>query len=259
MATEYITHKKLDNSNEKTVTHVKLDGIIYPVNDIIGLIEKNKQRIMVKDNVGGKHTVWVKIKSGKKFLTTNPDGTKINLIDTLPSFQIYQSKIDSKTNHTHLKRTVVIGSILVVTAIILTSMYLIQDTPVLSQDVQNEIQAMKMVELAIDTYDLEGVSSFIEFDEINKFHNDSLYVFVIEKESHIIRAHGSNPLLIGTSSMDLIDPSEINIGKLLDDNVTFEGVWVEYQFFNPETDQIERKTSWIVLYDGYIFGVGVYH
>lgn len=260
MTTEYITHKRLDDSIKK-ITHVKVDGMIYPIQDIIELIEKNKQNIMVKDNVGRKHTVWVKTKSGKKFLTTNPDGTKINLIDTLPSFQIYQSNTDSNTNHKPVKRTIVIGSVFAVIAIILISMYLIQDTTMISQDAQNEILAIKMVKSAIDTYDLDGTLSFIEFDGMNEFHNNDsqLYVFVIEKESHVIRAHGVNPLLIGTSSMDSIDPDGINIGKLIDDNVTSDGVWVEYKFLNPETEQIEPKTSWIILHDGYIFGAGIYH
>ena len=46
--------------------------------------------------------------------------------------------------------------------------------------------------------------------------------------------------------------------ELLDRLRLGSGVWVDYNHTSPVTDQIESKRTWLILYDGLIFGTGYY-
>lgn len=83
--TKYLTCKTWDNSSSQIVTHVGVDRTVYPISDVIRWIENGTYQIAV--NVGG-HETSVRVgtsSAGNKFLTTNPDGSKCNNIDRLPT------------------------------------------------------------------------------------------------------------------------------------------------------------------------------
>ncbi len=150
--------------------------------------------------------------------------------------------------------------VLVITVAVIAGfvVFIIQDTSSIDVQPYRETLAMYMVEKAIADYDDNGKIAFMKFDQNYIYHNDEEYVFVIEKGTFRIVAHGINPEYIGTLSSDLIDSDGTNIGELIDKNATPEGTWVHYKFLDPKTEKIEPKSSWITLHDGYIFGVGVY-
>lgn len=81
------------------------------------------------------------------------------------------------------------------------------------------------------------------------------YGFVID-ENEIIVAH-YNPKFIGEKSFAMSNSIESHqqISSALD----MEGqIWVHYNFINPETTQVEPKTSLFRMHDGLIFGSGFY-
>ena len=102
--------------------------------------------------------------------------------------------------------------------------------------------------------DLSVLENFLEF-KINS--TIERYVFVIDYDTKKIVAH-PNTELLGQDSFALINASESeeSILKNLKNN---EGHWVYYDFINPETGNLEPKTSWFKLHDGYIFGSGFYN
>ena len=118
--------------------------------------------------------------------------------------------------------------------------------------------AQYMVEQAIADYNTHSVQAFSNFNSDSKYHDGELYVFVIRMSDDVFVAHGTNHDLIGTKDTDIFDTDGINLGDLLSDSVTPEGVWVTYSWENPVDNKVEQKTSWIKSFDGYLFGVGVY-
>ena len=47
-------------------------------------------------------------------------------------------------------------------------------------------------------------------------------------------------------------------GKEIIEKADENGVWVDYVFRDPLTEQDVQKSSWLVRHDGYIFGCGIY-
>jgi signal transduction histidine kinase len=63
---------------------------------------------------------------------------------------------------------------------------------------------------------------------------------------------------IGLDVTGLTDSAGKEFGKEMLARASAEGTWVDYTRNNPATNKEEPKSSWVVLYDGYIFGCGVY-
>ncbi len=156
------------------------------------------------------------------------------------------------------KNYVKIGIAIAVVTIVSSAVFLMSDTQGLGFRAVKEILTINMVQHAIADYDSNGKMAFTDFDQDSQYRNGEEYVFVIEKETFVIVAHGANLEYIGTLSSDLIDSDGVNIGELIDKNATPDGAWVHYKFLDPQTGKVEPKSSWIVLHDGYIFGVGIY-
>jgi signal transduction histidine kinase len=85
-----------------------------------------------------------------------------------------------------------------------------------------------------------------------------LYIFVYGMDGTVL-AHGGNPSLIGKAMLSATDAhgkhfiqERIEIAKKAGSG------WQDYMFKNPETGEIEGKTSFIRRVDNYIFGCGVY-
>lgn len=83
--TKYITCKTWNNSSEQIVTHVGVDGVVNPINNVIHWIECGED-VKVKGPDGNITNVIVKTSSnGNKYLTTVPDQSSGNNIDNLPN------------------------------------------------------------------------------------------------------------------------------------------------------------------------------
>lgn len=120
----------------------------------------------------------------------------------------------------------------------------------LSQTLVNEV---------IKKYDKEGkdVSALENFLEFNINSISKRYVFVIDFDTKKIVAH-PNTELLGEDSFALINASESE-ESILENLKKNEGHWIYYNFINPETGNLEPKTSWFKLHDGLIFGSGFYN
>jgi signal transduction histidine kinase len=89
----------------------------------------------------------------------------------------------------------------------------------------------------------------------NGFHDRDLYVFVLNTKADCL-AHGGNPGLIGRNLGSLRDVD----GKLFAMEMAQiqDTGWVGYRWRNPQTRQVEAKTSYMIRLDDVVIGVGAY-
>ena len=119
-------------------------------------------------------------------------------------------------------------------------------------------EAKALLNEAVAFYETNGKDK--TFAEINNpkgnFVRGELYIFVYDSDG-IIAAHGADYSRIGTDTMN--EPDEngkfysreiMRVGK--------SGGSVDYVWLNPVTGNIQPKTSYIMLVDGFRFGCGVY-
>lgn len=118
--------------------------------------------------------------------------------------------------------------------------------------------AQYMVEQAIADYNARGMISFSDFNSSLEYHDGELYVFVVRMSDNVIASHGTSPEVIDRKITEFVDADGTNIGNLLVDNASVDGIWVQYNWENPLNNKVELKSSWIKLHDGYLFGVGIY-
>lgn len=122
----------------------------------------------------------------------------------------------------------------------------------------NEHQAVALVNLALNAYEMNGEEVFAEISTPNgEFHSGELYVFVLDVPTNTLVAHGGFPNSVG-SMVTQTDKLGRNIGTYVASMATPQGVWVQYEYMNPATMQVEPKLSWTVRVDNYVFGSGIY-
>lgn len=119
-------------------------------------------------------------------------------------------------------------------------------------DIEERVQGT--VDEMIRLYDQDPKGAF---GTINSFMSPSPnYPFVLDPDTTTVVAHGSNPDRVDTVSVVLSNSTvPLEIFRNMEHG---EGVWAEYMFLNPETGMESLKRSWLVLYDGYLFGAGYY-
>ena len=117
----------------------------------------------------------------------------------------------------------------------------------------SESKAVAIVNNVISLYQKEGSDIF---EKINNkdLNQGELYPFVIDTDL-IVRAHGSNPDIIG-------DPKYIpkftnTTPEIIKQNIAdVPFMWVEYDHKNKETGESHAKRSYFVYENGYIFASG---
>ena len=122
-------------------------------------------------------------------------------------------------------------------------------------------EAQAMVASAVEYYKQMGAE--VAFDKFTndpgpEFREKDLYVFVANVEEDLLVAHGTLPDQVGQSNLGLLDADGRDIGQIVLDAASMEGGWAEYKYMNFSSGEVENKRSWVVLHDGYIFGVGIY-
>lgn len=102
--------------------------------------------------------------------------------------------------------------------------------------------------------DKKAMDGLLEYNWNGK---DYKYGFVIDMKTGIVLYH-PNQSLLGEKIYDLITPLESpeQIKSILE---TEGKIWVHYDFLNPESLEIEPKTSLFQLHDELIFGSGFYN
>ena len=112
------------------------------------------------------------------------------------------------------------------------------------------------VQQAINLYEAVGLEDTVAYYNTKESVDGQWYAFIIDGESGVTIAH-HNPVLRGRDPSLRVDPT----GYFYGDNLlgaTEAGRWVEYVIVNPETGENQRKHTFAVLHDGYIFASGWY-
>ena len=125
---------------------------------------------------------------------------------------------------------------------------------------QTKGEAEALVKKAVAFAKAKGVAKALH--EINEpagpFRHGELYLFVYDLNGVVV-AHGGNAGMIGKNLMNTRDgDGELYVLKLVNLAKTKGGGWLSYQFPNPVNHQIEPKLAYVELYDGLIFGSGIY-
>jgi hypothetical protein len=98
--------------------------------------------------------------------------------------------------------------------------------------------------------------AFPEFDaKEGPWHDRDLYVYV-QDSNGVMRAHGTNPGLIGRSLLDFKDVDGKPI--TLDTLAIKETGWIEYKWQNPLTKAVQPKVAYVVRTGDYLVAVGAY-
>ena len=114
-----------------------------------------------------------------------------------------------------------------------------------------------------ETISMYNTNREMAFGNINDLSENlvSHYPFVLDPDTRHIVAHGADQDRVGVPSLILGDyadkPYDTIMAELQDDDN--DGVWVDYVFIDPVTNDDGLKRSWLVLHDGYIFGAGFYY
>ena len=90
------------------------------------------------------------------------------------------------------------------------------------------------------------------------FDKGELYVFAYDLQGVMV-AHPKNPALIGKNLIDVPD----NDGKLFRRDIVEKAKlkgsgWVDYMYLNPETNEVEHKTTYLLKVGDIILCCGVY-
>lgn len=114
---------------------------------------------------------------------------------------------------------------------------------------------LEIVDTAIEFYKTNGLEKTVEYYSSGESVLDQWYVFIIGEDGYTI-AH-PEPSSIGRDPSERIDPTGYFYG---DDILSADeqGKWVHYVRKNPETGGLHQKHTWVIRYDGLIFGSGWY-
>jgi hypothetical protein len=125
---------------------------------------------------------------------------------------------------------------------------------------QTRPDAEAMVKKAIAYAKANGVEKALQevSDPSGPFTKGELYIFVYDLSGNVM-AHGAKTNMIGKNLLNTRDADGnpyvlnlINIGK------TKGKGWLSFKFPDPVTHKIEPKTAYVELYDGLVYGSGVY-
>ncbi|MDE3208872.1 MAG: cache domain-containing protein, partial [Pseudomonadota bacterium] len=121
-------------------------------------------------------------------------------------------------------------------------------------------EAKLFVEKAIQYYHANGRNkAFAAYnDPAGEFIQRDMYIFVYSLDGRVL-AHGGNGSLIGKDMRDARDANGVLfIQNRIQLAQTKGAGWQDYQFLNPDSGQVEQKTSFIQKVDDFVIGCGVY-
>ncbi len=114
------------------------------------------------------------------------------------------------------------------------------------------------VQRAVDLFEAEGLEATLAAYNDPASVDESWYVFVMDAEGVII-AHATVPENVGASVLGPlgVDSAGHVFGPALA-AAPEDGVWVDYNYFNPATGDEGIKHTWAVRRDGIVFASGWY-
>jgi signal transduction histidine kinase len=87
-------------------------------------------------------------------------------------------------------------------------------------------------------------------------YGGELYVFVYDMDGKVL-AHGQGASKVGVNQFKAKDPDGREFVKERIELAKGKG-WHDYKYINPKTGVKEPKTSYIEVWNGCIFGAGIY-
>ena len=118
--------------------------------------------------------------------------------------------------------------------------------------------AEALVGRSVSAYDTNGPVVFTEISSPSKMYVDrDLYVYVIDPNRRIV-ASGYDPRLVGTDATLLVDASGTPIIDTMLVKADEDGEWVDYYWMDPISNTKVRRSSYVVLHDGYLFSSDSY-
>ncbi len=122
-------------------------------------------------------------------------------------------------------------------------------------------RAKAMVARALEYMDEHDAPALIE--KVNagapEFHQGEFYAFVLDNTGTIV-AHPIDPSWVGVDDQTGTDADGnaflARMAAAAAGNPG--GSWFEYRWPNPVTGEVSTKSSWIVMRDGHVVGVGIY-
>ena len=126
-----------------------------------------------------------------------------------------------------------------------------------SHNYSPEPAVVEVVNAAINAYMTYGEEAWdrITWQSIKPSIN---YPFVVDAQTWELVAHAAVPERVGVCCAAPIAASnDLDIARqMLEQN---DGLWLEYSFYNPISEEYEYKRAWFVTYENYTFAAGYYY
>lgn len=121
-------------------------------------------------------------------------------------------------------------------------------------------QARALLWTAVHEFKQHGERAFERFNDLNgSFVQEDLYVFVLDMDSQVIRAHGGMPRMIDRPVGELTDATgKPFIREMIQAARARDEGRLDYAWRNPLTHKMERKQTWFVRVGQQIIAVGAY-
>ena len=110
---------------------------------------------------------------------------------------------------------------------------------------------------AINMYEYEGLEDTVAYYNTEESMDGQWYVFIGDEDDTML-AHAANPGLVGQPFSVAVGPNNYPAGDAVAAVGDEDGEWFSYIYTNPATGGVEAKHSWMVEYDGLLFGSGWY-
>ena len=121
-----------------------------------------------------------------------------------------------------------------------------------------ETQVKGIVDDVIDLYMEDKDNAFDIITAQSATRDGPLYPFVLSGDgAYTVIAHGANPAALGRDIPHVLAVTRTS-DAILEDLHANGSTWVKYPYTNPASGVKETKSSWLVLHDGHIFGIGYY-
>lgn len=121
-------------------------------------------------------------------------------------------------------------------------------------------QAAALLDRAVQAIEANPAESFEAINNLSvDFHEDDLYVFVIDLRDRRYVAHGYNLRLLGADFATIRDPDGKPVGEpILQLMQGRENAGFDYRWKNPVTSKIENKHALLRKAGNYLVAVGYY-
>ncbi len=114
-----------------------------------------------------------------------------------------------------------------------------------------------LVRDAIGRYKSDGLDATVAYYNTPESIDGQWYIFIGDEDDMML-AHAANPDLVGKPFSYATGPNEYPAGSAVAASADEDGEWFSYTYPNPSTGAVETKHSWMVRYDGLLFGTGWY-